>query len=90
LRENGSARELLAKPTPFVGVGETVGGRYVGSVRSERNGDLIKFLFAEKKGEVVLNAENFSGGFTFTVVDFTVPIPKRCMSDVWHRFPKSG
>ncbi|MBR2982350.1 MAG: hypothetical protein IKC80_03880 [Kiritimatiellae bacterium] len=76
LKEKDSARELLAKPTPFVGVGETMGGRYVGSVRSERSGDLFKFFFAEKKGEVVLKVENFNGGFTFTVVDFTVPDSK--------------
>ena len=67
---------MLAKPIPFVGVGETMGGRYVGSVRSERSGDLFKFFFAEKKGEVVLKVENFNGGFTFTVVDFTVPDSK--------------
>ena len=51
LKEKDSARELLAKPTPFVGVGETMGGRYVGSVRSERSGDLFKFFFAEKKAK---------------------------------------
>lgn len=76
LTERGSGRELLAKPTPFVGMGETATGRYTGSNFCEKNGELLRFRFPENGGEVTLKAGTFAGGFTFTVADVSAPKAK--------------
>ena len=71
--ERDSSRELLLKPTPFAGIGKTLGGGYVGSVKMEAKEGLLVFRFPDDAGYVSLRAEKFFGGFSFTVVDLYAP-----------------
>ena len=66
IRENGSGRELLSGPMPFV---RTIGkpSLAVRSLRTRDDGSLV-FGFPDGKGEAVFRIGTFEGGWTFTVV----------------------
>ena len=71
LTERGSGRELLAKPTPFVGMGETATGRYTGSNFCEKNGELLRFRFPENGGE-------------FQKVEIEIPVTQYKDGESWY------
>lgn len=72
-RERASGRELVDKPAAFAGVGKTLTGGYVGSVRSELRDGKIVLGFQDDAGRLVLGVEPFRGGFTFVVEEFAAP-----------------
>ena len=73
-REDG--RELLARPTPFVGVRLPYCG-FLGADRMELREGLMVFTVPGGRGDVALRPIPFASGCTFEVAGFNVPEAQR-------------
>ena len=72
IREKASGAELLARPTPFVGVGLKNCG-FLGADRMEVRDGLMVFSVPGGRGTVSLRLNAFFSGCTFEVAGFNVP-----------------
>ena len=70
-KENATGRELIAAPTPFLGVAAE-GGAFAGAASMEMRGGLLVFAFSGGRGTVALRPAAFDGGFTFAIEDSNV------------------
>ncbi len=76
IRERDGGRELLANPTPFVGVGLSNCG-FLGADRMEMRDGLMVFSIPGGRGDVALRPKPFASGCTFEIADFNVPMAKQ-------------
>ena len=72
VRERGGTRELLARPTPFVGVGLSNCG-FLGADGMELRDGLMVFSILGGRGKVSLRPCPFATGCSFEVAEFNVP-----------------
>ena len=70
--ERDGGRELLSKPTPFIGVGLPKCG-FLGADRMEMRDGLMVFSIPDGRGDVTLRPKPFASGCTFEIAGFNVP-----------------
>ena len=76
IHERSSGRELLARPTPFIGIGLKNCG-FLGADRMEIRDGTMVFSIPGGRGEVVLHSKPFVSGCTFEITDFNVPMAQQ-------------
>ena len=76
IHERSSGRELLARPTPFIGIGLKNCG-FLGADRMEIRDGTMVFSIPGGRGEVVLRSKPFVSGCTFEITDFNVPMAQQ-------------